>query len=192
MQVSLLLLGASASAAFFFGHPSAMTGTRRECLGVCPARVGTVHARTRPAAMNFFTDLMSQLTVQTDESDMPAASEVMPAEVKARGYAQGSHILLASPEAAEEVRGRIEAGELSFADAARQFSQCKSKGRAGNLGTFKSLARILYLPYEGKFSAVVPFDDVVFSSATAIDAVNIVTTEWGTHLVTVTARDVQL
>ena len=116
----------------------------------------------------------------------------MPAEVVSRAYAEAAHILVRDETAAEEIRLQIEAGKISFDDAARQFSQCKSKFRGGTLGTFKSLARILYLPYEGKFSSVTAFDALVFSPTTELNVINVVTTDWGTHLVKVTAQNVRL
>ena len=92
---------------------------------------------------DFMSDLMSKLQVEQSPlfDDNAIVREVMPDSVKARAYASAGHILLPTTEAAQELRGRIEARDLSFEDAARQFSECPSKAKGGDLGTFKSLAR---------------------------------------------------
>lgn len=114
-----------------------------------------------------------------------------------KGFAAVSHILLCGAEADEQatsLKERIDGGELSFEDAAVQFSQCRSKGKLGNLGAFRGptaalplgLGRVWNLPYEGK--EVPEFDKLVFDEGTALDVVHIVSTDFGTHLVKVTDR----
>lgn len=61
-----------------------------------------------------------------------------------KGFAAVSHILLCGAEAgeqAEALKARIDSGDISFEDAAVQFSQCRSKGKLGNLGACKSAKR---------------------------------------------------
>ena len=48
--------------------------------------------------------------------------------------ATASHILVKDRETADAIRKRIEAGELAFEDAARQFSTCGSAAEGGDLG----------------------------------------------------------
>ena len=58
-----------------------------------------------------------------------------------KGFAAVSHILLCGAEAgeqAEALKARIDNGDISFEDAAVQFSQCRSKGKLGNLGACES------------------------------------------------------
>ena len=50
----------------------------------------------------------------------------------------------------------------------------------------QGLGSILFLPYEGK--KVPEFDSLVFSSATELGTIHLVTTEFGTHLVKVDER----
>ena len=113
------------------------------------------------------------------------------------GYAQAFHILfLAEPDAEEKaaaLKARIEAGELNFFDAAVQFSACPSRDLNGALGTFSSLSKTGQgtlrgdtLPYEDKDTA--PFDRLVFSPDVPLDVIHTVDTQWGTHLVMITAR----
>ena len=47
-----------------------------------------------------------------------------------------SHILVDSEEQAAEIRSKLESGELSFEDAAKQYSSCPSKAQGGDLGEF--------------------------------------------------------
>ena len=105
-----------------------------------------------------------------------------------RGYVEASHILLAPGADADErariLKNNIDTGEISFADAAKQFSQCPSKGKGGSLGSFRKLGTLLFLPYEGQ--DVPEFDAAVWSSP--IGEVSAVTTSFGVHLLRVDAR----
>ena len=105
-----------------------------------------------------------------------------------RGYVEASHILLAPGADADErsriLKDNIDTGEISFADAAKQFSQCPSKGKGGSLGSFRKLGTLLFLPYEGQ--DVPEFDAAVWSSP--IGEVSAVTTSFGVHLLRVDAR----
>ncbi len=49
-----------------------------------------------------------------------------------------SHILVDSEEKANELLSQIQAGEITFEDAARQFSTCPSGKQGGDLGDFTS------------------------------------------------------
>ena len=142
--------------------------------------------------MNIFSQIMKDLKVAREAQEDTRVIEDMPANILKRTYVSASHIVLPSVESAEDVQQRIADGEISFEDAARQFSMCRTKAKGGSLGSFKSLARILFLPYESKFSAVAPFDEIVFDRSRELGAVSLVVTEFGAHLIKVTARDVKL
>ena len=93
--------------------------------------------------------------------------------------ATASHILLKGPKAAEDARrlkARIEAGELQFGVAAKDFSACGSAREGGNLGSF----------VPGKMVAA--FDAVVFDPATELNSIQLVATDFGVHLIKVTKR----
>ncbi|MDD2980037.1 MAG: peptidylprolyl isomerase [Hespellia sp.] len=47
------------------------------------------------------------------------------------------HILMESEEEIKDVHTKIEAGEISFEDAAKEYSTCPSKEQGGNLGEFQ-------------------------------------------------------
>ena len=76
---------------------------------------------------------------------------VSPAELEAvpRGMVAASHILLATAEEAEALKARLDAGELTFEDAAIECSTCPSGKKGGDLGSFRSIGDLLFLPYEG-------------------------------------------
>ena len=76
--------------------------------------------------------------------------------------ATASHILFSfakyedGDKQAAELKTRIESGEISFADAAKEYSTCPSAARGGSLGEFKK-------------GAMVPeFDAVVVSAPTPL------------------------
>jgi hypothetical protein len=115
------------------------------------------------------------------------------------GYVTARHVLfLAAEDAdakAEALRLRIEAGEISFAEAALRFSCCPTRDLNGSLGTFASLSRLGEgtlrggkTPYDGQAKKAEAFDQLVLSPATPLHTIHTVTSGWGTHLVTVEAR----
>ena len=135
---------------------------------------GVSSSRSATARMGLFDGFFSD----------PGKSTSVPS-----GFASASHILLTgedAPDMAAKLQERIAAGELSFADAAAQYSACPSKGKGGDLGIFSSLGSLAFLPYEGRDVAV--FDELVFSSSTPLATVVSVDTSFGTHLVLVDAR----
>ena len=87
-----------------------------------------------------------------------------------------AQILMKNRMQALLLKDQIDAGEISFADAASQFSSCPSSAKGGSLGQFRP-------------GQMVPaFDDVVFDPRTAIGEVNVCSTQFGTHLVKVLER----
>lgn len=141
----------------------------------------------RPAmqpAMGLFDFMMgSGLTEGTSALETPPA-----------GYADVSHILLGSDDDATIIQARIEAGDITFSEAARESSLCRSKTKGGRLGAFRGptaamplgLGRVWNLPYEGK--EVPAFDSLVFSPSTDTGVIYKVNTAFGFHLVLINAR----
>ncbi|MCQ2413893.1 MAG: peptidylprolyl isomerase [Clostridia bacterium] len=64
-----------------------------------------------------------------------------------------SHILVSTEEEAKDVLAKIKAGEITFEDAAKQYSSCPSKDEGGCLGDF------------GRGQMVPEFDKAVFAMA---------------------------
>ena len=88
--------------------------------------------------------------------------------------ASARHILVPSLQACEDLKAKIAAGE-SFADLAAQHSKCPSGKKGGSLGEF------------GPGQMVKEFDTVVFS-APLNEVQGPVKTQFGYHLLEVTAR----
>ena len=81
-----------------------------------------------------------------------------------------SHILVDSEDKANEILAKINAGEVSFEDAARENSTCPSKDNGGNLGEFT------------RGQMVPEFDEAVF--AMEVGAISSpVKTQFGYHLI---------
>jgi len=89
--------------------------------------------------------------------------------------AKARHILVPSEQACNDLKKQIESGEAKFADLAKKHSQCPSGQEGGDLGEFRP-------------GQMVPeFDKVVFSAP--INTVQgPVKTQFGYHLIEVTAR----
>ena len=82
------------------------------------------------------------------------------------------HILVDTEAKANEILKKITDGELSFEDAAMQFSTCPSKQQGGDLGYF------------GRGAMVKEFEDAAFS--TEKDKISApVQTQFGWHLIKV-------
>lgn len=82
-----------------------------------------------------------------------------------------SHILVDSEETARDIARRIKAGEITFEDAAKQYSSCPSKEEGGNLGDF------------GKGQMVPEFDQAVFAMEEGAMTDEPVKTQFGYHLI---------
>lgn len=82
------------------------------------------------------------------------------------------HILVDSEDQAKEIRSKLDSEELSFADAATQYSSCPSKEQGGDLGSF------------GRGMMVPEFEEAAFASP--LDEVTEpVKTQFGYHLIQV-------
>lgn len=88
-----------------------------------------------------------------------------------------SHILVDSEEQALEILGKIKSGELSFEDAAMQYSSCPSGERGGNLGDFS----------QGQM--VPEFDKAVFSMEAGEITEVPVKTQFGYHLIKLNSKN---
>ena len=94
--------------------------------------------------------------------------------------ATASHILLKGNDAharATALLAEINAGTRDFGDAAKALSECPSGGRArGSLGSF------------GPGKMVPAFDKVVFDPTTELGKLQLVETDFGTHILRVDER----
>ena len=88
-----------------------------------------------------------------------------------------SHILVESRETALDVLAKIKSGELTFEDAAREYSSCPSKENGGNLGDFS----------QGQM--VPEFDTAVFSMQVGEITEEPVKTQFGFHLIKLNSKN---
>ena len=87
-----------------------------------------------------------------------------------------SHILVESEEKALEVLAKIKAGEVSFEDAAKEYSSCPSKERGGSLGDF------------GRGQMGPEFDTAVFEMKAGEITETPVKTQFGYHLIKLNSK----
>ena len=87
-----------------------------------------------------------------------------------------SHILVDTEELALEILAKINAGEISFADAAKEYSSCPSKENGGSLGEF------------GRGQMVPEFDTKVFEMKPGEITDTPVKTQFGYHLIKLDAK----
>ena len=88
---------------------------------------------------------------------------------------RAEHILVLSENEALKLKEKIDSNEISFEEAAKQFSQCPSGKDGGDLGYF------------GRGMMVKPFEDAAFS-ADVNKVTNPVQTQFGWHLIKVTDK----
>lgn len=90
--------------------------------------------------------------------------------------ASARHILVEEEGICNQIKDQINAGDMSFEEAAMKYSQCPSGDNGGELGTF------------GKGQMVKEFEDVVF--AEPVNEVHgPVQTDFGFHLIEITSRE---
>ena len=107
---------------------------------------------------------------------MKAFYEENKANFTAGESVNASHILVDAEEKAKELLVKINAGEISFEDAARKESSCPSSENGGNLGEFT------------KGQMVPEFDEAVFKMNVG-EVVGPVQTQFGYHLIKLNAKN---
>jgi peptidyl-prolyl cis-trans isomerase C len=89
--------------------------------------------------------------------------------------ATARHILVSDEALCKELKEKINSGELTFAQAAKENSTCPSGAGGGDLGSF------------GQGQMVAEFDKVVFNDKVGV-VHGPVKTQFGYHLLEVTER----
>ena len=128
-------------------------------------------------------DLLTQMTINKVLSEVTVTDEDakkyykenktqfdQPATVSAK------HILVDTEELCSEVKERIENGELSFDDAAKEYSTCPSNAQGGSLGVF------------GRGMMVPEFEEAAFNLELGVVSAP-VKTQFGYHLILVDAKN---
>jgi peptidyl-prolyl cis-trans isomerase C len=128
-------------------------------------------------------DLLTQMTINkvlsevtvTDEEAQKYYDEHLE-EFKEKESVSAKHILVDSLEQCEEIKSKIENGEVSFEEGAMKYSSCPSKEQGGNLGVF------------AKGMMVPEFEEAAF--ALELNKVSEpVKTQFGYHLIMVDAKN---
>lgn len=114
--------------------------------------------------------------VTVNDQEAKAFYDENPEQFVKGGGVNASHILVDSEEKALELLGKINAGEISFEDCARENSSCPSKDNGGNLGDF------------GRGQMVPEFDEAVFSMEVGEISKAPVKTQFGYHLIKLNSK----
>ena len=88
---------------------------------------------------------------------------------------RASHILVKTQDEAIKIKNDIDAGKISFEEAAKKYSLCPSGAQGGDLDYFS------------RGMMVKPFEDAAFESETG-KVTNPVETQFGWHLIKVTDK----
>ena len=110
-------------------------------------------------------------SARVDETEVRAYFDEHKDEFKTEETVNASHVLVKTEEEAKEILAKIKSGELSFEDAAKEYSTCPSKENGGNLGDF------------GKGQMVAEFDSAVFAMNEGEVSEEPVKTQFGYHLI---------
>ena len=109
-------------------------------------------------------------SVKLTEEEKKAFFEAQKQSFSKPETASAKHILVDSEEKAKDILGKINAGEVSFEDAAKEHSTCPSKDASGDLGTF------------GRGQMVPEFENAVFNMNNG-EVSGPVKTQFGYHLI---------
>ena len=109
-------------------------------------------------------------SVKLTEEEKKAFFEAQKQSFTKPETASAKHILVDSEEKANDILGKINAGEVSFEDAAKEHSTCPSKDAGGDLGTF------------GRGQMVPEFENAVFNMNNG-EVSGPVKTQFGYHLI---------
>lgn len=115
-------------------------------------------------------------SVSVSEKDTEDYYNEHKAELVSEESVTASHILVDTEKTALEILKKINSGELSFADAAREYSSCPSKENGGSLGEF------------GRGQMVPEFDKKVFEMEVGEVTAEPVKTQFGYHLIKLDAK----
>ncbi|MBE6623570.1 MAG: hypothetical protein E7621_05235 [Ruminococcaceae bacterium] len=115
-------------------------------------------------------------SVKVTDEEAKAFFEENKSELMSGETVNASHILVATEEEANEILAKINAGEISFEDAARAHSSCPSSEQGGNLGEF------------GRGQMVPEFDSACFEMAVG-EIRGPVKTQFGFHLIKLNAKN---
>ena len=114
--------------------------------------------------------ILSTITIEEDEAKEVYAAH--PERYQGQESIKASHILVDDEKIAKDIITKIESSELTFEDAAKEYSSCPSSEQGGDLGEF------------GRGMMVKEFEDAAFAAEVG-HVVGPVKTQFGYHLIKV-------
>ena len=113
--------------------------------------------------------------VKVTEEEIKKFFDENPEQFAGEPTVEASHILVDTEEKANEIKQKIESGEIKFEDAAKQYSSCPSAQNGGSLGEF------------GRGQMVPEFDKACFEMEVG-ELRGPVQTQFGYHLIRLDAK----
>lgn len=114
--------------------------------------------------------------IKVTDADAQKFYDENPVQFAGQPTVSASHILVDSEEKASEILAQINAGEISFEDAAKAHSSCPSSEQGGSLGEF------------GHGQMVPEFDEACFSMEVG-EVCGPVKTQFGFHLIRLDSKN---
>ncbi len=114
-------------------------------------------------------------SVQVSDDELKEYYEVHKAHYSKQESVTASHILVASEDECRSIKEKITAGDVTFEDAAMEYSSCPSKQNGGSLGNF----------VRGRM--VPEFDKAAFDMEVG-EVSDPIQTQFGFHLIKVTEK----
>ena len=116
-------------------------------------------------------------TIKISDEEVEAFYNEHPEAFMQGETVNASHILVSTEEEALAIYAKISSGEITFEDAAKEYSSCPSKENGGSLGDFA----------QGRM--VPEFDKAVFSMEVGEITATPVQTQFGYHLIRLNAKN---
>ena len=118
--------------------------------------------------------ILGRISIEEDEAK--EVYNAQPERQQGQEIIRASHILVDNEILAVSLISKIQAGDLSFEDAAREHSSCPSKEQGGDLGEF------------GRGMMVKEFEDAAFSMEEGEMTKSPVSTQFGYHIIKTTEK----
>ncbi len=151
-----------------------LAGARKELLEFDPEFKKQLNIMKEELLTKFAISRAIENVKVTDEETKKFYDE-NPAAFVSGNTVTASHILVDSEDKAAQIKTEIDAGKITFADAAKQYSSCPSKENGGELGAF------------GQGQMVKEFETAAFTAEIGTVTAPI-QTQFGWHLILVTDR----
>ena len=127
--------------------------------------------------VHYATEKVIKNAAKVTDADVEKFYNENPDKFNGGESVNASHILVDTEEKALELLAKIEAGEISFEDCAKENSSCPSKENGGSLGDFT------------RGQMVPEFDSAVFSMEVGEVTKTPVKTQFGYHLIKLNAKN---